>query len=549
MVIRNIDKYYIFFLILVFICLLFGLGSYGLAETSEARYAEISREMLLSGDYLNPELLGIFHFHKPPITYYITTLGYRIFGINEFGARFFLQISIIVQLVLVYGISNLLYKNRKISFLAGLIYFSMPIVLISSRNLTTDNYLTTFILGAIYCWQYYVTYAKIWVLYLFYTLVGLALLTKGPVALLFIIVYIVTEKTLFNRAFKVGVHHILGILVCLTISASWYLMVIIENPKLWDYFIQKQLASRMNADSFNRAKPVWYYALLLIGLIFPWWISLIPRFKSKIKSFQNLPRESLLLIYSSVTLFVIFSAFTTKLIFYLLPMFWMMAVFIAVQLPKIEALSRKYINITYLIIISLLCSAVIIFWILDFSLIKSTFFASLIALGIFIFSLLTYYLLDNSKSYKPAIMAAVFGACLVLLSSVIFRVNSTVINSTRDIVNFINHVSPGLNKTIIVDDHLLPSLSFYTRAPIITLKDERNTTNRETQFENDNNWKKTLWDLNDSNSITKLDSLSRKPNDFLLISKKQGVQPQLNFLKTRYNSKKEYPKWNLFYNK
>jgi 4-amino-4-deoxy-L-arabinose transferase len=230
-------------------------------------------------------------------------------------------------------------------------------------------------------------------------------------------------------------------------------------------------------------------------------------------------------------------------------MFWMMAVFIAVQLPKIEALSRKYINIIYLIIISLLCSAVIIFWILDFSLIKSTFFASLIALGILIFSLLTYYLLDNSKSYKPAIMAAVFGACLVLLSSAVLRVNSPVINSTRDIGNFINHVSPGLNKTIIVDDHLLPSLTFYTRAQIITLKDERNTTNRETQFENDNNWEKTLWDLNDSGSITKLDSLSRKSNDFLLISKKQGVQPQLNFLKTRYNSKKEYPKWKLFYNK
>ena len=60
------DRFYLLFICLAFFCLIIGLGSYGLAESSEARYAEISREMFLSGDYLNPQLLGIFHFHKPP---------------------------------------------------------------------------------------------------------------------------------------------------------------------------------------------------------------------------------------------------------------------------------------------------------------------------------------------------------------------------------------------------------------------------------------------------------------------------------------------------
>ena len=97
--------------------LIAGLGSYGLAETSEVRYAEISREMLITGDYLNPQLLGIFHFHKPPITYYITSLGYQIFGINEFGARFFLQVAVIIQLLFIYGLAQLLFKSKKIAFL------------------------------------------------------------------------------------------------------------------------------------------------------------------------------------------------------------------------------------------------------------------------------------------------------------------------------------------------------------------------------------------------------------------------------------------------
>lgn len=550
MIFKNkIDRYYFFFILIVFALLLFGLGTYGLAETSEARYAEISREMFLSGDYLNPELLGIFHFHKPPITYYITTLGYRIFGINEFGARFFLQIAVLIQLVLVYGLANLLYKNRKVAFLSGLIYFSMPIVLISSRNLTTDAYLTTFILAAIYCWQYYVSHKRVMILYLFYLLVGLALLTKGPVALLFIITYIGIEKIIFKRGFKIGLHHIMGILLCLIVGASWYVLVMIENPRLWDYFIQKQLISRMNADSFNRAKPFWYYGLLVSGLIFPWWISIIPRFKSKIRSIVKLPKSSLLLLYCSLAVFVLFSAFTTKLILYILPMFWMPAVFIATKIQNMPKLSRKYISLIYVALINLLCLAVIGIWIFKFPFITSTTYASLIALGILISSLISYSVIDNNKNYKPALMAAVFGAGLLLLSSAVLSDNSALINSTRDMVNFVNHISKDKNKTIVVDDYLLTSIPFYTTAKLITLKDDRDTTQRETQFENDEKWKQGLWDFNDSNTISKMDSISKSHGNFFILSKKEALQKDLGFLSSRYNSQKEYAKWRLYYNK
>ena len=97
------NRFY-FILLVIFVVLNIGLGSWGLAETSEARYAEIGREMALSGDYLHPTLLGIQHYHKPPVTYYITAIGYKIFGINEFGARFFLSVSLILQMFFVFKI-------------------------------------------------------------------------------------------------------------------------------------------------------------------------------------------------------------------------------------------------------------------------------------------------------------------------------------------------------------------------------------------------------------------------------------------------------------
>ena len=148
------NKLYIL-LVGIFILLILYLGNWGLTESSEARYAEIAREMVISGDYITPTLLGIKHLHKPPVTYYITALGYKIFGINEFGARFFMQLCLVFQLFLVFKITLFLYKNEKIAFAASLIYFSFPITVISVRTLTTDAYLTTFILASIFFWLKY----------------------------------------------------------------------------------------------------------------------------------------------------------------------------------------------------------------------------------------------------------------------------------------------------------------------------------------------------------------------------------------------------------
>ena len=73
--------------------ILLHLGTAGLFETSEARYASVARQMIDSGDWLTPVQNGLKHLTKPPVTYWLSALGMQIFGINEFGARFFLAIA------------------------------------------------------------------------------------------------------------------------------------------------------------------------------------------------------------------------------------------------------------------------------------------------------------------------------------------------------------------------------------------------------------------------------------------------------------------------
>lgn len=144
---RNLNL--IIILVIPGIALLVNSGSYGVMETNEARYAEIAREMNESGDFLNPLFLNILYYHKPPFTYGLTVLGYKLIGVSNFSARFFLQIAILIQLFLVCQLTMLLFKKKQTALWAALIYFSFPVVLISSRNLTTDTYLSTFVLTSI----------------------------------------------------------------------------------------------------------------------------------------------------------------------------------------------------------------------------------------------------------------------------------------------------------------------------------------------------------------------------------------------------------------
>ena len=65
----------------------FHLGTYGLWEPDEARYAEIAREMLASHNLIVPQLNYVPYIEKPPLLYWLTAGSMKLFGINEFAAR------------------------------------------------------------------------------------------------------------------------------------------------------------------------------------------------------------------------------------------------------------------------------------------------------------------------------------------------------------------------------------------------------------------------------------------------------------------------------
>src|SRR3954469_18250595 len=89
------------------------LGSRGLNEPGDGRYAEIGREMAATGDWLVPHLNGFEHFQKPPLLYWLTATSIRLLGANEWAARLPSAVAALGTVLLTAFIGNTLFGRRQ----------------------------------------------------------------------------------------------------------------------------------------------------------------------------------------------------------------------------------------------------------------------------------------------------------------------------------------------------------------------------------------------------------------------------------------------------
>jgi hypothetical protein len=535
------------FLLLFFVVFNIGLGSFGLAETSEARYAEISKEMVISGNYLHPTLLGVKHLHKPPLTYYITSLGYKIFGINEYAARFFLGIALILQIYLVFKIAFLLIKDEKTAYASALIYSSFPLVLIAVRNLTTDAYLVTFILWSIFLWLTYKQSNKLLFLYAFFAVLGLAFLTKGPVGLIPPLLFIGCWKYFNKEKFHFSLNVLLGTILMLAISGSWFFTIILDSPKVWDYFVHEQIINRAtHAAQFHRTQPFWYYLILVPVLGLPWIFFITTYLLNKFKKEWNRSIIIKVILTTSVVLFLMFSLFSSKLILYILPIFPFIAILGSVLLYEFSEKQIEWFRRSYYVLFTILILALIgsIFYPeIEVDLVQ-TLFILFVAIGCLIYFL---KISKNNDSSKLLHMGVGFTLCLLLTHTSFASNNAKTINSFKDIAKFIQHEKGDKVNSLIVYDYLLPSADFYLDTKVITIQDNNYKTIRETQFENDTLYKKNLINLKDPSDSKRFKQLFQKEDQVYIERKKSPTNDSLSYLLETFTHKIEKDSWIIYY--
>lgn len=491
---------------------LIGLGAWGPLESSEARYAEIGREMLVGQDWLHPRLLGIQHFHKPPLTYWLTAAGLGVFGENTLGVRVLPVLAVLLQVLLVYGIGLLLFRqDRARSLAAAVVYGTLPVVLISALNVTTDAYLATLELAAAYgILRYYHRGGAQW-LYLFWIGMGLAFLTKGPVG------FILPLMVVIGHYFKLKQprqpftrHHTLGILLFLLVGLSWYLYLMVENPAFLRYFLFEHTVERFaNAATFNRAKPWWFYLLLAPATSLPWSVALITQ--AVRTRWNTVPQEwRNVLIFWVVVPLVFFSISKSKLLLYVLPVFPGVALLTVYYLGRLTdaVLHRWYVGFLAFwgVLLGGLCLLPILGLDARLPLEAGMLTAGIAAGGIVLLVLLLNFWDEIRVVPRLLVAAGLFTITLLLAAKPLLQQNELAFNGSRPLAEFLRGKQLDQRQVLIYNE-LLPSLAFETGKIPVSLFDGNHALNRETQFEPNDTWKRTLINLQNPQEEPYLGSL------------------------------------------
>ncbi|MBC6607488.1 glycosyltransferase family 39 protein [Hymenobacter sp. BT188] len=530
-----------------------GLGAWGPLESSEARYAEIGREMLVTGDWLHPRLLGIQHFHKPPLTYWLTAASLTIFGPHAAGVRILPVLAVLLQVLLVYKLGELLFRgDRARALAAAVVYGSLPVVLISALNVTTDAYLATLELAATYGILRYYAGGQIRWLYLFWVGLGFAFLTKGPVGFILPLMAIIghyfrqnAEQKQARRPFTV--HHALGFGLFVLVGLSWYLYLIAENPAFIRYFLFEHTVERFaNPNTFGRAKPWWFYLVLAPATSLPWSVALVAL--AVRTGWGSVPQlwRNVLIFWVLLPLFF-FSLSGSKLLLYVLPIFPGMALLTVYYLGRCTeaALFRWYVGIVafFGFLLAVLCLAPAFAGVLDLPFALRPMTAAVPAAGVVV--LVIVLTLWEQVRVAPRLLAAavMFTLTLLLAAKPILHQNELAANGTRPLAELLRERKLTA-RPVLVYNELLPSLAFELGKLPVSLNDGNHNLNRETQFETDKRWQQNLIYLADSTQRPALDwMLQQRP---VLIIKGE-LNPERQWLLPYFKQHETLGKWTVWY--
>ena len=334
-------------LFLVSALLLFaGNGSLLVTDNVEANYALTAKEMVISGDWLSPQIYGHYWYDKPVFFYWLTALAYKMFGFTEFASRFFPALFGMAGLGLLAWGGNKLY-NARIGFYSALILASSVEFFLISKSIITDAVLFFFFSATLLFFYLGYKEGKSGYWYAMYGAAGFSVLTKGPIGVL-LPGLIITIFILWQRDWRVlkRAHLVSGTLLCLLITIPWYgAMYALHGNDFLATFFGIHNFLRATVSEHPRDDVFYYYTLVNILALFPW-SGLVPGavynwWQGKERTLDSL--QKFLLVWALVV-FIFFQCMATKYITYTYPLLFPASLLLGSMVAKQEAgcFTRKY---------------------------------------------------------------------------------------------------------------------------------------------------------------------------------------------------------------
>lgn len=327
--------------IVFYFIFIFKTGSYALMDIDETRYASMAHDMFRSKDFMTLYLNGEYFFEKPPLYFWLECLSFGLFGhVNEFTVRFPVATLGILSSFLVYFTGKKVI-SREFGIVAALILATSAEFFILSKFAILDIVLcfcTTFSIFFGFMTLFCEEKNKKYFWWLFYAFSGLAVLAKGipgfvlPFGTMFF-VYITAKK--FKELFK-PIYFIIGSLIFLSVVLPWHILMLqIHNPDFFNEYIMKHHVARFTTSTdLGRKQPFYFFILTILWGFFPWIIPAIATCKkwfsdtvNTIKNdfdFEKLDNTQKFIVINGIAAIltlVFFSASSTKLVTYILPIY------------------------------------------------------------------------------------------------------------------------------------------------------------------------------------------------------------------------------------
>jgi 4-amino-4-deoxy-L-arabinose transferase len=298
--------------------LLAGLGMPVVQRTQEARVLETAREMLESrgwNQWMIPVLNGQVRMHKPPGAYWAAAAGFKLFGVNEFGGRFFFAVAGWLTIGLSYQFGRKLIYESAGLFAAGMLLGSFMFFRYF-RLAETDALATLSVTAAIYLlWRgaFATGGRSVLRFQLAGVMIGLSVLAKGPQAafpLIFFIAWVVLERKWAALArFLTS-----GALLTAIVVGGWWFAVIWKSP--YAHILKDELWVATGGEDHKR--PFYIYFPLVLTAPLPWTGVLVLGLVRAVARWRAEPAPPLLLVWV-LTIFVPLCFLGNKQVHYLLP--------------------------------------------------------------------------------------------------------------------------------------------------------------------------------------------------------------------------------------
>jgi 4-amino-4-deoxy-L-arabinose transferase-like glycosyltransferase len=236
----GLNKYFFFGVIFLLVALRLWLGAIiPLTESTEARYGEVARLMLETGNWINLMFSKMTVFWgKPPLYAWLSAFSMSLFGVSELAARLPSMLLCLLVAWLVYGLALTQLNKEKAVFAVMVLFTGIGFIAASGTVMTDACLLISVTLGICGWWRYHHSRELKWALQ-FSAGVGLGLLAKGPVAVVLIGLPIFCYALIYGNVFKIlrALPWRWLLLLGVFLPSLWYLLAELRSPGFLRYFL------------------------------------------------------------------------------------------------------------------------------------------------------------------------------------------------------------------------------------------------------------------------------------------------------------------------